>query len=93
MARINSYHRTTRQPTTHYPSSNSHSVRPCPKARKTPNQKYNNYYMNSTNELQCTLGSMGGSSWPSLFYSINHDFLVLHIKGFQKNLGDRSEFA
>ena len=26
---------------------------------------------------------------PSLFYSINHDFLVLHIEGFQTYLGDR----
>ena len=37
--------------------------------------------------------ALGGSSWPSLFYSVNHDFIVVYVKGFQKKLGDRSEFA
>ena len=30
-----------------------------------------------------------GSSWPSLFYSINHNFIVVHVKGFQKNPGEK----
>ena len=37
--------------------------------------------------------ALGGDSWPSLFYSINHDFIVLYTKGIQKNLGDQFEFA
>ena len=35
-----------------------------------------------------TLGS-GGSLCPSQKYRVTYDFLVLHIKAFQKSLGDR----
>ena len=36
---------------------------------------------------------LAGDSWPSLLYSINHDFIVLYTMGIQKNLGDQFEFA
>ena len=56
-----------------------------------PSLFYCEFYVKMINNH--LLLALGGSSWPSLFYSFNHDFIVVHAKGFQKNLGDRTEIG
>ena len=44
--------------------------------------------LDDTLVISLLLQALGGSSCPSQMYEVTHDFIVIHIKAFQKSLGD-----
>ena len=52
-------------------------------------KKYLKIYIIVKSLRSVLLLARGGSSWPSQKYKLTHDFIVVHTKTFQKNVGDK----